>query len=105
MDDLGVITLDTRVAVDTGALTRLGVSSRTKQTCLAFAEQLDQQPHFSVDAQSSYCKIRIRTECACLGDGYDRGGSWIKVHLATGPSKGKDGWVCKSAVRPSVVWP
>lgn len=98
LNDLGEISLDTKAAVDTLELSAMAVATRDKvDDCGDLSIRLGHQKTFPVNAET-YCKIRIRTSCSCQGGGYDRGGNWMKVHITRGPNRGRDGWVCESAV-------
>jgi hypothetical protein len=101
--DMAKIYLDTDAVSDTKALSRMAMATQTNHdTCAAFVAGLQNQSVFSVDAQI-YCKVRIRTECACTGRGFAGPGKWLKVYITRGRNKGADVWMCGSAVGPSVT--
>jgi len=103
IDDMATIRLDTDAVPDTKALSGMAVATQDNHdNCAAFVTGLQDQSVFSVDAQT-YCKVRIRTECACTGRGYAGPGKWLKVHITRGWHKGSDVWMCGSAVGPSVT--
>jgi hypothetical protein len=75
-----------------------------RDACPDFEREVGRQKAFYVDAQT-LSKIRIRTECQCQGNGHDRGGNLMKVHITRGPNRGSDGWVCGTAVGLTVALP
>ena len=103
IDDMAKIYLDTDAVPDTKALSRIAMETQTNHdNCAAFVTGLQDQSVFSVDAQT-YCKVRIRTECACTGRGFAGPGKWLKAHITRGQHRGSDVWICGSAVGPSVT--
>jgi hypothetical protein len=98
MLDLASIRLDTKAALDTQELSAMALATRNnRDACPDFEREVGRQKAFYVDAQT-LSKIRIRTECQCQGNGHDRGGNLMKVHITRGPNRGSDGWVCGTAV-------
>jgi hypothetical protein len=104
MYDLAVFRLDTEVVADTQELTAMTLAARNNRyACPGLVTQFAHQSTFAVKAQT-YCKIRSETECACSGKLYDfKENAWLKVHITRGPNRGRDGWVCRSAVGRTVT--
>ncbi len=62
---------------------------------LAFIASMDRQPFIMVVAQNSYCRFLKQTRASCSKNPFSDG-SYMKVRITTGPSKGQEGWSCMS---------